>query len=141
MVMVSLRTSDMLLVVASVPLIWLLYSTFCLLRNYLRARSVGIPLVVLPISPENPIWMLVDKAFFVPVIERLPLNLGRNNVTRYNWRGWEFQDKYKSHLELGDIFMTVSPGRNTLYVCNAETAEDIFKRRLDFQRPVELLGA
>lgn len=32
---------------------WLLYSTWCITVNYRTARVVGVPLVVIPISPEN----------------------------------------------------------------------------------------
>ncbi|KAL9060602.1 MAG: hypothetical protein Q9162_000553 [Coniocarpon cinnabarinum] len=64
-------------------------------------------------NPESPIWMLFDK-LAVGLVERLPFGLGRNSFTRYNWRGWEFKDKHRSHVELGDAFVIVTPGRNTV---------------------------
>lgn len=81
--------------------------------------------------------MIVDKKFVIPVFERL---FGSGNFTRYNWRGWEFADKCSSHLEMGDVFMLVTPGRNWLYVCNAEILMEIFQRRTDFPRPLEIFG-
>lgn len=118
----------------------LLLTAFALVRNYLTARKTGLPFIVIPISPENPIWFLVGKSIFVPLIERLPFGLGKNNITRYNYRGWEFEDKARTHVSLGDAFIVVSPGRNSLYVCNAEANADVFRRRDDFPRPVEMLG-
>lgn len=53
--------------------IWLAYySWYCLLLNYLRARKISIPIRVIPISHENPLWMIVDKKIFIPLFERLP---------------------------------------------------------------------
>ncbi|KAL8904565.1 MAG: hypothetical protein Q9207_003184 [Kuettlingeria erythrocarpa] len=115
------------------PAIWIAYSWFCLLRNYQIARKIGVPLVVIPISHENPLRMVVDKAFVVPLFERIPFGTG--SFTRYNWRGWEFADKSKSHAELGDVFVVVTPGRNWLYLCNAEALLDVFQRRMGFPRP------
>ncbi|TVY16155.1 Cytochrome P450 4d8 [Lachnellula arida] len=115
---------------------WAAYSWYCLLLNYLRARKFGIPLRVIPISHENPLWMVVDKKIFIPLFERLPF--GNGNFTRYNWRGWEFADKYRSHFEMGDLFMLVTPGRNWLYVCSPDILLDVFQRKSDFPRPLEL---
>jgi hypothetical protein len=120
------------------PAAWTVYSWYCLLLNYLRARKIGVPVVIIPISHGNLLWMIVDKKFFIPVFERLPF--GSGSFVRYNWRGWEFQDKNKSHLELGDVFVIANPGRNRLYVCNAKALLDVFQRRMDFPRPLELFG-
>lgn len=129
---------QLLLLMTFLPTTWVLYSWYCLLKNYLIARNIGIPIVVIPISHENPLWMIVDKKFFIPLFQRLPF--GSGTFTRYNWRGWEFADKNKSHLEMGDVFVVVTPGRNWLYLCNAEALVDVFQRRADFPRPLELFG-
>ena len=117
---------------------WVTYSWYCLLLNYLEAQKIGIPLRVIPISHENPLWMVVDKKMFIPLFERP--SFGSGNFTRYNWRGWEFADKYNSHLEMGDVFMLVTPGRNWLYVCNAEVLVELLQRKSDFPRPLGLFG-
>lgn len=117
---------------------WTVYSCYCLYCNYRIACKIGIPLRVIPISHENPLWMVVDKKIFIPIFERFPF--GSGNFTRYNWRGWEFTDKYRSHMEMGDVFMLVTPGRNWLYLCNAESLVDVFQRRSDFPRPLEIFG-
>ncbi|KAL8837432.1 MAG: hypothetical protein Q9170_002516 [Blastenia crenularia] len=118
------------------PAAWILYSWYCLWQNYQIARKIGVPLIIIPISHENPLWMVVDKKFFIPLFERFPFGTG--TFTRYNWRGWEFADKSKSHEELGDVFVVVTPGRNWLYLCNAEALLDVFQRRTDFPRPLEI---
>ncbi|KAF2651590.1 cytochrome P450 [Lophiostoma macrostomum CBS 122681] len=115
---------------------WTLWSWYSLYQNYRIARKIGVPLRIIPISHENPLWMAVDKRIFIPLFERLPF--GSGTFTRFNWRGWEFADKYKSHLEMGDVFMVVTPGRNWLYVCDPQALEVIFQRRGDFPRPLEI---
>ena len=117
---------------------WTVYSWYCLFVNYVSAQKVGVPLRVIPISHENPLWMFVDKSIFIPLFSRLPFGTG--SFTRYNWRGWEFQDKCSSHLEMGDVFMLVTPGRNWLYLCNAESLVDVFQKRAGFPRPLEIFG-
>jgi hypothetical protein len=117
---------------------WLVYTGYCLFANYWIIRNIGVPLRVVPISPENPLWMIVDKKVFIPIFERLPFGTG--SFTRYNWRGWEFKDKAQSHLEMGDAFVLITPGRNWFYLCDAEGLADVFHRRVDFPRPLEIFG-
>ncbi|KAF2971337.1 hypothetical protein GQX73_g2191 [Xylaria multiplex] len=116
-------------------LAWTTYSWVCLLQNYLAARKLGIPIRVLPISHGNPFWMIVDKTI-VRLVRRLPF--GDSSFTRYNWRGWEVDDKCRSHLEMGDVYMQVTPGKNWLYLCNPESLLDVFRRRSSFPRPLEI---
>ena len=78
--------------------------------NFSIARNIIVPLVVIPISHEDSWWMIVDKKIVIAVFERLPF--GSENVTRYDWRGWESGDKNKSHLEIGDVNGAVTPRRN-----------------------------
>ncbi|KAH6665986.1 putative cytochrome P450 [Halenospora varia] len=114
---------------------WAVYSWYCLVCNYLAARRLGIPIRIIPISHENLVWMIVDRKIFIPLFLRFAL--GSGSFTRYNWRGWGFKDKCRSHKEMGDAFVLVTPGRNFVYICNAQTVADVFQRRLDFPRPLE----
>ncbi|KAI1113688.1 cytochrome P450 [Nemania sp. NC0429] len=102
----------------SLVIAWTIYSALCVLRNYSSARQLGLPIRVLPISHGNPFWMIVDRKVTL-FFRRLPF--GDNNFTRYNWRGWE-----------------VTPGRNWLYLCNPEALLEVFRRRSDFPRPLQL---
>ena len=123
----------------AVALLWLfyvLYSWYCLFCNYLIARKVGIPVCLIPINPENPLWMVVDKKIFIPIFEKLPF--GSGSFTRFNWRGWEFVDKYRAHEEMGDVFMIVTPGRNWIHLCNPEALTEVLRKERDFPRPMEI---
>lgn len=65
---------------------------------------------------------------------------GSGTFTRFNWRGWEIQDRYRAHQELGDAIIFVTPGKNYLQLCDAEAISEIFHRRIDFPRPPESTG-
>ena len=126
-----------LAVIALLPLAWVFYCIYRLGINYSIASKIGVPLIIIPISPDNPLWVIGGK-YFLPFFERLPLGDGR--FTRFCRHGWQVYDKCKAHLEIGDTFVAVTPGQNWLYVANAESAAEILKRRQDFPRPLENLG-
>lgn len=90
-----------------------------------------------PISPDNSIWIALQTAFPF-IIRRIPF--GSIPLLRYCRLGWEFGDRYMTHQRLGDAWVLVTPGRNWLYVAQAEAAYDIFARGRDFGRPVFMLG-
>ncbi|KAF1952258.1 cytochrome P450 [Byssothecium circinans] len=117
-------------------LLYIVYSWYCLFRNYLIPRKVGLPLRIIPINPENPLWMLVDKRFFIPLFEKLPF--GSGSFTRFNWRGWEFADKYRVHEEIGDIFIMVTPGRVWVHLCDPEALAEVLRKDKEFPRPLEI---
>ncbi|KAK0634375.1 cytochrome P450 [Bombardia bombarda] len=106
-----------------------------LLRNYAAARTIGVPIRFIPISPLNPFWVLADRTV-LSYVRRLPGPLGNNSFTRYNWRGWEVEDRYRSHQEMGDIWVLVTPFKNWIYVNDPDALKDIFRRGNDFPRPV-----
>jgi hypothetical protein len=110
-----------------------------LLRNYAAARTIGVPIRFIPISPLNPFWALVDRKV-LSVLNRLPL-VGNNSFTRYNWRGWEVKDRYRSHHELtSDIWVLVTPFKNWIYINDPEALTSVFRRGTDFPRPVFVNG-
>lgn len=105
-----------------------------MLRNYAAARTIGVPIRIIPICPFNPLWALVDRKA-VALLRRLPL-VGNNTFTRYNWRGWDLEDRWKSHAEMGDAFVMVTPSHNLLFLGEPEAAMSVYKRPVDFPRPV-----
>ena len=116
-----------------------LYTIFCglcLASNYIRAKRIGVPLVVLPVSLENPLWLLFGDSI-VAIIKRL---FGESRFTRFSIRGWVYFDKYAAALELGDHFAFVTRAKIWFFVCDARTLNEVFQRSHDFQRPLEILG-
>lgn len=110
-----------------------------LFRNYQKARKVGVPIRIVIISPLNPIWMLLDRRV-LSFVRRLPFGLGDNSFTRYNWRGWEVEDRCKTHEELGDAFILCSSYRNTLQIGNPDAVVEMLRRSKDFPHDAQLTG-
>lgn len=92
-----------------------------------------MPVRVIPISQLNPLWVLLDQKV-LPFIRRLPI-VGNSSFTRYNWRGWELADKCRSHQEMGDIWVLVSPFRNWIDINDLEASNAMFSRGNNFIRP------
>ncbi|KAH8882995.1 cytochrome P450 [Thozetella sp. PMI_491] len=112
-----------------------LYWTVCLLRNYIKARKIGLPIKVIPFDHMNPLWVVLDRKI-IPTVKRLPFGLGDNSFTRYNWRGFEREDKTRSHDEMGDAFIMVTPGYLWVYINDPDTVTDCLRRKSDFKHPV-----
>lgn len=104
-----------------------------MLQNYRAARTMGVPIRFIPISPLNPFWVLLDRRV-LSFFRRLPF--GDNSFTRYNWRGWEVEDRYRSHTEMGDIWVLVTPFKNWVYINDPAALMSLFRRGSDFPRPV-----
>ena len=122
---------------AALPCLWTAWSWVCVIRNWLVVRKTGLPYVILPIDHANPLWMVGHK-MIVPIFRKMPFGSGK--FTRFGWRGWDFVDKYKVHAELGDAFFIVTPGDIQFHVCDRDAIADIFKRKLDFPRPLKIFG-
>jgi hypothetical protein len=135
----TLRSAPtMLLTLVFLPLgSYTLYNAFCLYANYVKASKLGLPLVVVPITPDNPLWFALQTAFG-GALRYVPFELF--SFTRHCRTGWEFHDRYKTHDQLGDAWVLVTPARIWLYVANAAAVTDIFGRGKDFTRPVWMLG-
>jgi hypothetical protein len=62
-----------------------LWTAASLLRNYKAARSTKLPIVISPVNPFNPLWIL-SRQYINPVFAALPFGLG--SFTSYNFLGF-----------------------------------------------------
>lgn len=125
------------LVLASVPLVWLCFTAYCLFRNHQRALELNVPIVYALISSYNPIWIVFQTAFPF-IFNIIPFNA--IPFLRYSRLGWEFHDRSKTFERLGDAWVLVTPDKIWLYVAQADAAYEIFSRGRDFGRAVWMLG-
>lgn len=70
----------------------------------------------------------------IRILEWLPFT---QSFIALNRRGWEARVRCRPHVELGDLFIIVTPSGNWVKVCNSEVASDILKRREEFGRDME----
>jgi hypothetical protein len=122
-------------ILLSLGVVWLSYTAISLVNNVRRARLMDVPLVVVPVSPMNVLWIVIEPLVF-RVLDSLPIRLG--SFSRYARRGWHFHEKAASHVELGDAWALVTPRETFLHICNPEAINEIFARRQDFVRPLQL---
>lgn len=110
------------------------YSSFCLLRNYLAARKIGVPVRIIPVDHINPIWYLFGQQV-VSLLKRVGFD---NNITRYNYLGFEIPLRWKAHQELGDAYILCSPAKNWLYLGDPDVINTMMRRGSDFPHDSEL---
>ncbi len=123
---------------AALPVFWTVWSVISLYRNVMIIRKTGLPYVINPVNHGNAFWMVLYK-LVIPVFRKVPF--GNGTFTRFDWRGWEFADKYKAHEELGDAFFIVTPGDVLFLICDPDVIAEVFKRKLDFTRPLKIFGS
>ena len=117
---------------------WILYNASCLFANYRKALKLGLPCVLIPISPDNQIWIAAQTAFG-KILCYFPFT--STSFTKHIRLGWEFHDRYETHVRLGDAWILVTPNRNWFHVSEADAIYDIQNRGREFKRPVWMLGA
>ena len=128
---------DMLWLLLFLPLTWVISSFLSLYRNYRRAARLGLPRAVAPVSPDNPLWIAFQTGLS-PIFQLIPGT--KTGWLRYCRLGWEFHDRYKTTMRLGDAWVLVTPARNWLYVGDRTAAYEILARNRDFGRPTWMLG-
>ena len=109
--------------------------TWSIWKNYAAARTIGIPIRIIPFSPFNPFWTFLDRPV-ASLLRRLPIIGPNNNITRFNWRGWDMEDRWQCHREMGDAFVLVTPQYNMVQLNDPEAIHSVFKRGAEFPRPV-----
>lgn len=78
--------------------------TYNLVRNYIEARKLGLPIVIIPLSWQDREWLLVRHLF--KWIDYIPLF---GYWYKYSQIGWPIHHRYKPHEKYGDAFTIVSP--------------------------------
>ena len=124
---------------ASILVASLGWTAVSIISNYIAARKIGLPLVISPVYPLNPFWIITYKVFPVILLLRyLPFGLG--TWARCTYIGWQFDEKHALHDELGPVFVIVTPGGNEVTVADAQGAHTVLARRKDFIKPAIMYG-
>ncbi|TVY45728.1 Cytochrome P450 [Lachnellula subtilissima] len=127
-----------LVVIASVAialLVWPVGNTF---RHYMKARKIGLPIVLTPAIPLHPFWMLLVP-LVGPLTSSLPGYLGEFlNFGRFTWY---FQTKMRILEKLGPAFVIVSPGGMQIQLCDGNAVEELLYRSNDFPKPASYYHA
>jgi hypothetical protein len=121
-----------LLAIALLPTIYYFSRIY---RNYVKARQLGIPIVVLPFDNVNPFWFLTARYF-----HKFFTALGFPNLLRVGHVGWEHGEKAAPFLDWGcRSFVQVTPGSNWMSIADPDVVQKLFagERKGEFARPGE----
>lgn len=99
--------------------------------NYVAARRLGIPIIVLPVSFEDTWWILLKPLF--AWVKNLPFGLG--SWYAYTDIGWPTEDGIATVSKLGETFVLVSSNRNQIVTAYPPAVERVYKDTKTFIRP------
>ncbi|KAG8629416.1 hypothetical protein KVT40_003281 [Elsinoe batatas] len=109
----------------------------CLQKNLNDARQSGLPYIITPIYFLNRKW-LVQSRLWLPLLRKLPAPLRGLWVDMLD-NEWVWKIKRKPFDMLNcNVFLVVAPGKNSLFVADAEAISQIAIRRNDFPKPVQI---
>lgn len=116
------------------------YKAVAFIHNVILAKRTGLPYVFSPIHElEN--WAYITNAYFRwRYNDYLLKGDGWPKHARYMIKDWMYEDKYRAHSELGDVFLVVAPGGLVCYTADAKMAMDVCTRRKDFVKPREKMS-
>jgi cytochrome P450 len=128
--------TKVLLAIVFLSIAYPCYSTF---RNYLIARRVGLPIIISPVHPFNPLWWIIGPPLF-PLMKRSPFQTIRDWAL-FGDIAWPFGDRGHVHQRLGTAFLVVTPGGTTLITDDPKATETCLRRINDFIKPPIMYSA
>lgn len=113
--------------------IYCAYHTWC---NVLKARSTGLPYVVVPWFQYSIRWRILGGVV-TPLLQKFP------SFITSPWLGyvapnWDWKRKYGAFQDINsDLFFVVSGHVPILWVADADVAYQIMLKKDDFPKPVK----
>ncbi|TVY38744.1 11-oxo-beta-amyrin 30-oxidase [Lachnellula occidentalis] len=127
-----------LTVIATVTIALLAWPVVNTFRHYRKAQRIGLPIVITPVVPLNPFWLVLIP-LLGPLTSSLPGYLGE--FLNYGSFTWYFQTKMRVLEKLGPAFVIVSPGGMQIQLCDGHAVEEILYRSNDFPKPASYYHA
>ncbi|KAH7405678.1 putative cytochrome P450 oxidoreductase [Phaeosphaeria sp. MPI-PUGE-AT-0046c] len=105
------------------------------LKNVAAARATGLPYIITPALETEIIGHMMTPLLRKYYHRRLLQGRGWPRWCRFIVREWSWEDRGRSHAELGDVFIAVSPEGLICYSTDAILNADVTSRRLEFVKP------
>ncbi|PGH11916.1 hypothetical protein AJ79_04608 [Helicocarpus griseus UAMH5409] len=112
-------------------LLFTIYRIYNLIKHYVAARKLGLPIILLPVSFEDVWWMPLRPLF--SWVEHLPFGLG--SWYAYTELGWPTIDGYRTPQRLGETFILCSPFGIQINTCYPPAVNLIFRDPKDWKVP------
>jgi hypothetical protein len=121
-------------IILSIAIALISWPILNLLKHYIKARSVGLPIIINPIDLLNPIWILTHKPL-LPLFKSLPFGL----VDWMVCSGFVsvFTNRHKLHNKHGPVYLLVTPKEIALFIDDPDLTEEILGKRKDLIKPDE----
>ena len=116
---------------------WLLWIYLPLYNNYMKARTIGLPVIVIPTDPLSPLWAFNTKESSTFLTK---WSFGLLSWSKLLYWSSAFDNKYYLHKRIGPAFVLVTTGKNWVYIADPEAADSALSRRKEFIKPRELYG-
>ena len=114
------------LLVFGLPLAWLISRAIGLYKNYRLAQSLGIPVLITPVSWQDPWWLPIQP--LLEPLTQLPLPAAWTEWITYSGLGWGFEHKYTKEAKVGPIFAIVSPRRIDFSVADPVAGAEVLAK-------------
>ncbi|KAI9766222.1 MAG: hypothetical protein M1839_004998 [Geoglossum umbratile] len=110
---------------------------FRFLRNRQKARSSGIPYIVVPITSYQTVWYLTH-GFFMPLLRRLPRRWTHPWIDLLS-PGWPIKDHHRPFRMLkSDVILALSPFSLTLWIAHPQAATQVTSQRMIFPKDTQM---
>ncbi|KIW27557.1 uncharacterized protein PV07_07285 [Cladophialophora immunda] len=117
-----------------IPLLAMLAArTYGLVVNYLQARKLGIPMVILPFSWHDDLWIII-----YPWFRRLRDLPGIGHIFVFSYHSWAQDERYRPHQTYGDVFVIVAPTKNEIVVNDPVVAVELQTQYKSWIKPQPL---
>ncbi|TLS21648.1 uncharacterized protein PpBr36_09592 [Pyricularia pennisetigena] len=119
----------MIVTISALLATYVLYWTFRLVNNILKAKATGLPVRWTPVTPANPFWIVFGKPTSRVLRALLPSFL--SDWTYFSTFDWHWLDRLslesKVHKKNGDTFLQAAPSGVMLHTRDPQVAEQILQ--------------
>lgn len=106
-----------------------------LIRNIRKAKATGLPYVISPIHELGELAYITTPILRWYYRQHLMGGRGYPRYARFMIKDWHYEDKGRTHEELGSVFLVVSPGGLVCYIADPDAALSVLTRRKAFVKP------
>lgn len=118
-------------IIATVLIAPITYYIYSIYKAYRLALKIGLPIVIIPVDPHNPLW-LISSVPLKPLLSRiLPAFIWhRLEIITY---GFEHESRWEPFARNGKAYTLVGPGSVQVWLADAELLTILYARRKSFE--------
>lgn len=109
------------------------YRVFRLITNYISARRIGLPIIVVPATWQDTVWVLLAPLF------RFLYHVPGFSWYKYSYLGCNMHTRHDTHAQLGtQAYIIVSPGRTEIVVADGPAVAELGGKYKKWDKPLDL---